>query len=71
MRAMVVTSLAALASVCVVGCTEEGKPNRARQSTTDRLLQEQQLDQERQRIQKEGQQQTLPPSIQPPAPTVR
>jgi hypothetical protein len=63
MRAMIVTLLAAFAGLWLSGCTEEGKPNRARQSTTDRLLQEQQLDQERQRIQKEGQQQSLPPTI--------
>jgi hypothetical protein len=59
-RAMRVVMLGVLTALALAGCTPEGAVNKAKQTRSEELLQEQQREQERNRIIQDSQQQRLP-----------
>ena len=60
MRAIRTALALGLALLSLPGCTPEDQPNKARQSTTDQILQQQQREQERNRVIQDSIRPTLP-----------
>jgi len=60
MRAISTALCLGVVLLALPACTDESQPNKARQSTTDQILQEQQREQERNRVIQDSIRSTLP-----------